>query len=385
MMQQVYIVGTGQTRVAEHWERSAEDLATEALAAARGQIAPERVGALYVANALGGVLQTQTQLGAAIASAAGLRGVEAFTIDAAGASGGVALRQAYLAVASGAFDLVAVVGVEKTTDVLDGRLESALALAGDADWEAMHGTTLTAQWAMLMQRYMHQYGYDASDFAPFPVNAHANGAANPNALYRFAITAEKVRAAAPVADPIVMLDSATPADGAAAVLLAGAGLAREIGAPLIRIAGSAVATDTLALHRRRDPLWLDAAARSSAAALRGAGLGVADVQALELTDPHGIAAALALEAVGFAEPGGGVQLAREGAITTGGATPLATGGGCKARGDTVGANGVYQVVELVRQLRGESGKAQVPGARVTLAQCLGGIGATAATHVLVAE
>jgi len=110
-----------------------------------------------------------------------------------------------------------------------------------------------------------------------------------------------------------------------------------------------------------------------------------DVDVLELTDPHGIAATLALEASGFAERGAGVQLARDGAITPSGAAPLATGGGCKARGDTVGANGIYQVAELARQLRGEAGPAQVRGARVALAQSLGGIGATAATHIFVAE
>ncbi|HEX9373881.1 MAG TPA: acetyl-CoA acetyltransferase [Roseiflexaceae bacterium] len=384
-MQNVYIVGTGQTPVAEHWDKTASSLAAEALAVALGPIAPERVGALYVANALGGALQVQSQLGAAIAAAAGMRGVEAAVVEAAGASGGVALRQAYLAVASGSCDVVAVVGVEKVTDVLDDRLDAALALAGDADWEAVHGTTAAAQWAMLMRRYMHQYGYDAADFAPFPVNAHANGAANPHALYRFPINADKVRSALMVADPLGMLDCATAADGAAAIVLAGEGRARELGAPLIRIAGSAVATDAPALHSRRDPLWLDAAARSAAAALRSAGLSPRDVQVLELTDPHGIAATLALEAGGFAERGAGIQLAREGAITPAGSTPLATGGGCKSRGDTIGANGAYQVTELARQLRGEAGKAQVAGARVALAQCLGGIGATAATHILIAE
>src|SRR4051794_33846480 len=106
-MRQVYIVGTGQTPVAEHWGHTATSLATEALARALGSIAPERVGALYVANALGSTLHTQSQLGAAIASAAGLCGVEAYTLEAGGASGGVAMRQAYLAIASGAHDLVA--------------------------------------------------------------------------------------------------------------------------------------------------------------------------------------------------------------------------------------------------------------------------------------
>lgn len=384
-MQSVYIVGTGQTAVAEHWGHTAGALAAEALTAALGSIAQERIQALYIANALGSALHLQSQLGAAIATATGLRGVEATAIDSAGASGGVALRQAYLAVGSGAFDLVAVVGVEKVTDVLDARLEAGLALAGDADWEAIHGATPTAQWAMLMRRYMHQYGYDAIDFAPFAVNAHANGAANRQALYRFPISVDKVRAAGMVADPLSLLDSATVADGAAAVLVASERLAREVGGQRVRVAGSAVATDTLALHSRPDPLWLGAAARSAEAALRGAGLSAKDMQVLELTDPHGIAAALALEACGFAERGTGVQLAREGMISLKGATPLATAGGCKARGDTIGANGVFQLVELTRQLHGEAGKTQVAGARVALAQCLGGIGATAATHILLAE
>jgi len=384
-MRQVYIVGTGQTPVAEHWERTATSLATEALTSALGQISPERVGAIYVGNALGGALQVQSQLGAAIAAAAGLRCVEAYTLEAGGASGGVALRQAYLSIVSGAHELVAVVGVEKVTDVLDGALEAALALAGDADWEAIHGTTLTAQWAMLMRRYLYQYGYDAADFAPFPVNAHANGTANPDALYRFPITVDKVRSATMVADPLGMLDCSTVADGAAVLLLASEAIARELPGPHIRIAGSAVATDTLALHSRPDPLWLAAAARSASAAFGAAKLAVGDIDVLELTDLHGIVATLALEACGFAERGTGVQLAREGAIGIGGTTPLATRGGSKARGDTVGANGVYQVIDLVLQLRGAAGKVQVPEARVALAQCLGGIGATAATHILVAD
>jgi acetyl-CoA C-acetyltransferase len=384
-MRNVYIVGTGQTPVAEHWERTATSLAAEALGGALGQIAPEHVGALYVANALGSTLQVQSQLGAAITSAADLQGTEAYTLEAGGASSGVALRQAYLSIASGAHDLVAVVGVEKVTDVLDGRLEAGLALAGDADWEAIHGTTLTAQWAMLMRRYLHEHGYDAADFAPFPVNAHANGTANPAALYRFPITVDKVCSATMVADPLGMLDCATVADGAAVLLLASEGMARELSGPHIRIAGSAVATDTLALHSRPDPLWLSAAARSASAAIGAAKLAIGDIDVLELTDPHGISATLALEACGFAKRGTGVQLGREGAIRIGGATPLATRGGSKARGDTVGANGIYQMIDLVVQLRGVAGKVQVPGARVALAQCLGGIGATAATHILIAE
>lgn len=384
-MQNVYIGGIGETPVGEQWELTAQTLAARAVRQALGAFDPERIGGLYVANAFGGALHVQTNLGAALASAMGLTGVEAWTAEANGASGGIALRQAFLAVASGAVDAIMVVGVEKVTDVIEGRLEAGLALSTDVDWEAIHGATPTALWAMLMRRYMYEYGYTAGDFAPFPVNAHANALKNPHALYRFPINAEKVGTGAMVADPLSLLDCSTVADGAAAVLVVGEAAARELDVAPVRIAGTAVATDALALQRRADPLWLAAAARSSQAALRMARLAVADVDVLELTDPHGIAAVLALEANGFAERGAGVQLGKEGAITPGGTTPLASAGGFKARGDIGGASGVYQVVEVVRQLRGEAGPTQVADARVAFAQSLGGVGATAATHVLVRE
>jgi acetyl-CoA C-acetyltransferase len=384
-MRNAYIIGTSATPVAEHWERTAISLAREALHGAIGALPTERIGALYVANALSAAIGGQAQLGAAIAAATGMHGIEAHTIEASGASGGLALRQAYLAIASGAYDLVAVVGVEKTTDVLDDRREAAQILAADVDWEAIQGATTTAQWAMLMRRYQHAYGVTSDAFAPFPVNAHANGAANKTAMYRFAISAEKVRSAALVADPLTLLDCSTSADGAAAIIIASESIAKEIGSPRIRIAGSAVATDTLALHSRPDPLWLSAAARSSANALQAAHLTTSDIQVLDFTDPHGISAVLALESSGFAERGSATHMARDGAIRPDGAIPLATGGGCKARGDLIGANGVYQIIELVRQLRGEGGAAQVKGAKRAIAQCLGGIGTTAATHILIAE
>ena len=168
------------------------------------------------------------------------------------------------------------------------------------------------------------YGVDASAFAAFPVNAHANAVSNAQAMYRFKINAEKVTAAAMVADPISLLDSSTLADGAAALILVSPAIAREIGRPLIRIAGSAVASDTLALHGRSDPLWLDAAARVTQAALKAAQLQRSDIQLLDLSDQHGIAAALALESSGFVERGSATSMAREGGIHVNGTLPLAT-------------------------------------------------------------
>lgn len=394
-MPNIYIVGAAATPVAEHYGHSLAELASEAVrgafAAAPG-LRPASVGALFVANALGDRLAGQGQLGAFLGAAVGLRGVPAMRVEAAGASGGVATQQAAQAIAAGAVEVAVVLGAEKVTDQLDGAVEAALALAADAEAEAIHGLTLTAQWALLMRRYMHEYGYAADAFAPFPVNAHANAAKNPQALYRFAISADKYRKAGQIASPLNMLDCSSVADGAACVILASERVARALAqeqgvahGPPVRLAGTAVATDVPALGARPDPLDLVAARASAHVALGRAHLGLGDVQVLELSDPHGIAATLALEAIGYYGRGEAPRHAADGAIAPGGRTPIATAGGCKARGDLVGANGVYQLVELLRQLQGKAGVTQVPGARVALAQSLGGVGSTAATCILVAE
>lgn len=383
-MRNTYIVGTGLTPVGEHWDASLMTLAVRALKIARRAV-PQPIEALYVANALGGEVAGYSSLGAAVASAAGLDGIEAVRVEAGGASGGAALRQAHLAVASGAYDLVAVVGVEKVTDLLEGAVEAALALSLDADHEAAHGLTLTAGWALLQQRYMHEYGYADAAFAPFPVNAHRNAATNKAAQYRSAVSPEQVLRSSKIAPPIALLDSATPADGAAAIIVASEAVARELSGPRVRIAGSSLAVASQALGARADLLRLEAAERSAERALCEAQVERRSVDVLELSDQHGIVAALSLEGSGFAERGTAPQLAADGVITRDGSLPIATMGGCKARGDAVGALGVYQVVELAQQLQGTAGANQVADAKVAFAQCLGGLGATAVSHVLIRE
>lgn len=387
-MSNVYIAGMGATVVGEHYQRSLADLASEAARAAlmsASGIAPHHIGALYVGSAFSEELYGQSQLGAYLASMLGLSpSIPALRVEAAGASGALALYQAVQAVQHG-LPVALVIGVEKVTDHLEDEIEAAQAMATDSNEEALHGVTLTAQWAMLMRRYMYEYGYSADAFAPFPINAHTNGAKNPLALYRFPIDAGKYRKAAQIASPINMLDCSTLADGAAALLIVNENLARELDGVRIRIAGAAVATDHPALHRRRNPLDLSAARASAHIALGRAHLGVGDVNVWELTDPHGIAATLALEAIGCYETGTAPRHAAEGAITPGGKTPIATAGGYKARGDVGGATGIYQVIEVAQQLRGQAGATQVTNARVGFAQSLGGIGTTAVSHVLIRE
>ncbi|RLT32205.1 MAG: acetyl-CoA acetyltransferase [Chloroflexi bacterium] len=378
-MRPVYIAGIGQTSIAEHWDKTAQDLAHDAASQALHGYTGA-IGAVYVANALSAALGNQSNLAPAVAPGLGLRGVETLTIEAGGAAGGMAIRQAQLAVAAGVVDAVLVVGVEKVSDVLDERRESALALSMDADWEAFHGVTVTAQWAMLMRSYMHTYALGAQAFAPFPVNAHANGVHNKNALYRFAINADKYQSAAAVAAPLGLLDCSTEADGAAAVLISAT---PPVGA-VIRIAGSAVASDTVALHARADLLQLDAVRWSFERAMAQAGVERSDVDVFEVTDPHAIAAILAFEAMGYAASGTGHLLGSSGAIRPDGSVPVALAGGCKARGNVLGALGVLQIVELTQQLQGNA-PTQVADARVGLAQCMSGIGSTVATHILVRD
>jgi acetyl-CoA C-acetyltransferase len=336
----------------------------------------------------------QAHLGVLLADFAGLAGIEAVAVEAAGASGGAALRQGYLAVAAGAVDVALVVGVEKMTDQTAGSVEMALAATIDGDFEAVQGLAPTSQAALLMRRYLHEFGVPRPALGGFPIIAHANAASNPNAMFRKPISAGTYERAGLVSDPLNMFDLAPNADGAAALLLTRPELLHpDFPHPLVRISGSSMATDSLALHDRPDPLAFQAARLSVERACRQAGILPRDVDLFEIYDAYSIYAALTLEAAGFAPRGSGWQLAQSepgqnGApqgparLSLQGALPVSTFGGLKARGNPGGATGVYQAVEAVLQLRGAAGANQVPGARRALIQCLGGPAATAVTHVL---
>ena len=383
-MREVAILGIGQTPVSEHWEKSLLVLAGEAIFAALQDAGAESAEAIYVGNMLSEILAQQEQLGSLIADWVGTtRGVEAFKVEAACGSGAAAFRLALMAVASGELDSAIAVGVEKMTDSLPIETNSGLATAADADWEVVHGLTFVSINALVMQRYMYEYGWEQDDFAPFSINAHANAVHNPNARLQFPITPEDYRKAAVISAPINLLDASPIGDGAAAVLLVPAEqLPLGLGAPVITVAGSGAATSSIAVHDRRDPLWLRAAEFSAKQAYHQAGVGPQGVDFFELHDAFSIMSALSLEASGFAERGQGPRLGLDGEIRIGGRIPITTRGGLKARGHPVGATGMYQIVEVVEQLRGQCGNTQVDGAKVGMAQNIGGSGATILTHIL---
>jgi acetyl-CoA C-acetyltransferase len=382
-MTEVVIAGIGQTPVGEHWDISLRDLAMKAIQAALKDAGGVKPQALFVGNMLAPTLSNQAHLGALISDHAGMTGIEAMTLEASGASGGAALRQGYLAVASGMVDVALVVGVEKFTDKIGADIEEAIATESDADFEAMQGLTTTAQAALLMQRYMHENNVPANGFANFALTAHANGEGNPNAMFRKAIKAETYAKAEPVSPPLNMFDVAPNADGAAALILTRRELIPSSWAsPLVKIAGSAASTDTLALHDRKDMLFFDTAQISAGKAMKQAGVMLDQINFFEYHDVFSIYAALQLEAVGFAIKGQGWKLAQSGEIGLKGKIPCATMGGMKARGFAGGASGVYQAVEAVTQLRGQAGKNQLAGAKFGLIQSLGGPASTAVSHIL---
>ena len=237
-MTEVVIAGIGQTPVGEHWDISLRELALMAIETARQDAGGLHPQALFAGNMLAPSVSSQAHLGVLVADFAGLAGIEAVAVEAAGASGGAALRQGYLAIVSGAIDVALVVGVEKITDQIGSGAEAAIATTIDSDFEAVQGLTPTAQAALLMRRYLHEFGLAHECFAEFPLVAHANGAANPNAMFRKAISREAYNKAGVVSDPLNMFDVAPHADGAAALVLA----RREIlpnhtPHPLVRVSG----------------------------------------------------------------------------------------------------------------------------------------------------
>lgn len=383
-MREVAIVGIGQTPVDEAWDKSVREIAGEAVFAALLDAQRERVDGLFVGNMLSGIISKQEHLGALVADWTGLRAVEAFKVEAACGSGAAAMRLALMAVASGEMDSAIAMGVEKMTENKGTETTSALATAADADYEAEQGLSFVAINALIMQRYLHEYGWKHTDFAPFSINAHANAVHNPFARLREPISEKDYQRAKMIAAPINLLDASPIGDGAAAVILVPAdSIPSELhGRPRIIVAGSATATDSLAVHDRKDALWLSAGELSARKAYQQAGVSPQEIDFFELHDAFSIMAALSLEACGFVARGQGPRLGLEGEILPTGKVPIATRGGLKARGHPVGATGMYQIVEAVQQLRGEAGPTQVENARIGMTQNIGGSGATIITHIL---
>ncbi|MCX6694984.1 MAG: thiolase domain-containing protein [Candidatus Altiarchaeota archaeon] len=384
MKREVGIIGVGMTKFGEFWEKNYRDLITEAgvKAMTDAGIEGKDVDELYVGSMTPGMFINQEHVAALVADYAGLTGIPATRVEAACASGGLALRQAYLNIKSGISDIVVAGGVEKMTDVSVSTATVALAGASDEEWEVFHGATFPALYALMARRHMLEYGTTEEQMAMVAVKNHKNGALNPNAQYPFEITLEKAMNSAPIASPIKLMDCSPISDGAAVIVMASAEKIKEMKKDnAVWILGSGQSSDTLALHDRASLCRTEAAVRAAKTAYKMAGVGPRDIEFAEVHDCFTIAEIMAIEALGFCNFGEGGKMTERGETALNGSKPVNTSGGLKSKGHPVGATGIAQAIEATLQLRGTADKRQVKGAKIGLTHNVGGSGATAVVHV----
>lgn len=385
-MRDVAVIGIGDTRFGELWDMSFREIGIQAglMAVNDANLSGEEIDALYVGNMSGGKFIDQEHIGAVIADYSGMARdhIPATRVEAAGASGGLAVRQGYMAVASGLHDIVVVGGAEKMTDVPDSMSLAIQAAAEDQQWEAMFGATFASLHAMIARRHMHEFGTTREQIAQVAVKNHKHGSMNPKAQFQREINLDTVLRSPPVAEPLGVFDCAPNSDGAAAVVLCAMEKAKKYTDTPIRIAASAQASDTLALHQRSTICGFDANKIAASRAFKQAKIKPHDIHLAEVHDNFTISEIVAIEDLGFFGKGAGGKAIETGQTTFGGSVVVNASGGLKARGDPIGATGVAQIVEIVTQLRGQGGKRQVEGAEIGLAHNVGGAGGTVVVHIL---
>ncbi len=382
-MRDVAIIGIGMTDFGELWRESLRDIFVKAALEAMDDAGVDHLDSLIVGSMGTGLFTGQEHIGSMMADYLGQLPVSASRVESACASGGVALRNGFFEVASGMSDIVLCGGVEKMTDVSGAQATYALAAASDRDYEAFHGVTFPGLYAMIATAHMHRYGTTREDLARVAVKNHANGMLNPHAQYHMNITVDQVINSVKVADPLNILDCSPISDGAAAVILCPLDMAGKFSKkPVVKIAASASATDSIALYQRKDITWLNATAVAAEKAYKAAGVTPGDIDFAEVHDCFTISEICILEALGVVEKGKGGEATRNGLTARDGKFPVNVSGGLKSKGHPVGATGIAQVYEVVTQLRGEAGKRQLNNPRRGLTQNMGGSGGSALVHIL---
>ncbi len=383
-MRDVAVVGVGMTSFGELWETPLRSLWAEAALAALDDAGIDKVDLITIGCMSSGLFTGQEHLASLLADELGMAGVPATRVESACASGGLAVRAAFAEVAAGLSDTVLVTGVEKMTDVDGADATYALGTAADSEWEGFHGVTFPGLYAMLARIHMQKYGTTREQLAQVAVKNHANGLLNPHAQYHLKISVDDVLKSTAVADPLNLFDCSPVTDGAAALVLTTVERAREIagGRPVVVITGSGMATDTVTLANRGELAELGAVKLAGERAYAMAGRKPEDIHLVEVHDCFTIAEIMATEALGFFAPGDGGPAVEKGLTSRNGRIPVNTSGGLKSKGHPVGATGVAQVVEITTQLRGQAGQRQVAGAKIGMAQNMGGSGGSSVVHIL---
>lgn len=381
-MRDVAIIGASAAPVQKQ-APGIRELALQASAEALADARLERVDGVVVGCMASGEFTGQHHLGPLLADQLHLTPAPAVRVEAACASGSAAFHVAHAMVASGMYDSLLVTGVEKMSGVSNAAASRILAGAADYEYEVEQGATFVALNAMLMRRYLRDFGVRHEDLMPFAVNAHRNAMSSPHALLKKPVSLDEAMASPVVADPIKLYDCSPICDGAASIVLASEEVARGYD-DAVWVRGAGVATDTMSFHDRSDLLQLAASRVATERALRQARMDVRDMDVYEIHDAFTVMTPLVLESLGLYPRGQGWRAAVDGAIALDGDVPISTFGGLKARGHPVGATGMYQLVEATHQLRGGAGANQVQDARTALVQNMGGTGSTIAVHILEA-
>ncbi len=382
-MRKVAIIGAGMTTFGEHWEYGFRDLVVEAglRAVTDAGISGDKIDAGFIGTMASGRLIGQEHIGALIADYMGLNPIPVTRVEGACASGSLALRQGFMAVASGIHDIVVVGGAEKMTDLGVNTVSDILGGAGDQEWELFLGATFPAIYALMARRHMNDFGTTEEMMASVAVKNHKHGSKNKYAQFQNEITLQTVLESKTVADPLKVFDCSPITDGAACVILAPLEMAHSFLKKPIEIISSAQASDHIALHSRESMVSLKATQVAAKKAYEMAKMTPKDIQFAEVHDCFTIAEIMAIEDLGFFQKGKGGPASLEGKTALGSEIPINTSGGLKACGHPVGATGVKQAVEVAWQLRGEAEGRQVKDAHIGLTQNVGGSGATAVVHI----
>ena len=378
----VAVIGVGATPVKSTSGKSLTELFVQAAKEAVEDAGVSKIDAMYVGNMMSGFLQNQEHLGSLMASALGREGIPTYKVEAACASGGVAMNAGVKAVLSGLDRIVMVGGVEKMSGSTTPTVTAGLMMAEDRLKVATTGVTFVGLNAMIAREYMHKYNVRHEEIAQFPVLCHENALDNPKAQFHKKITVGDVLHSPLVADPLRLYDCSGMGDGAAVLVLAPADEAKKFTDTPVEVAASSVATDVLSLYQRKEVTVFEGSRRAADEAFRRSHLAPGDIDVLEIHDAFSVLGVMALEDLGFAGKGSGSKLLQDGQCARDGKLPVNTFGGLKARGHPVGASGMYQIAELSLQLSNRAEKCQVPNATAGLSQSVGGIGSTVAVHIL---
>ena len=394
-MRDVYIIGAGMTKFGRAGDWTLIDVLEYAAAQALKDADLKDdvdIESIFVANMGAGLLNHISGVGSAMVDRLCLWPATAETVENGPASGGSAVKVGTMAVGSGAVDTALVIGGEVMRSVTGWEATDFVATLSHPEAEYIYGVTLPSLAGMFARLYMDKYGITPEHLAMVAIKNHENAMKNPNAHIQQTVSMEGLlhRPEAVVnnpyvAEPLRMFDCCPVSDGAAAVILCTKEIAKKSGGPMVRVAGFGQATDTHAVHERKDPTELTAVRIAAQKAFDMAGRKPADVDVAELHDAFTILEIAESEEAGFFKKGTGHIALEKGETRPDGRLPINVSGGLKARGHPVGATGVAQVVEITWQLAGKAGERQLKDPGVGFTCNFGGFGNNVLCFVLERE